>query len=144
MSTSKKETLGLGLLMAVHALTELNIFWEFYLQASKSAHKCSAPSYKWEKPPEKCRTFLSSHDSHNCLICRWFPQFLALILPSRQLNAFVALLMYNSSSLHCKERRLFLAYMQSTVISELLWQRTSRKKNVWSEEEQKGKKRPPE
>jgi len=49
MSTPQKETLGLGLLVAVHALTELNIFWEFYLGASKSAHKCSAPSLQLGK-----------------------------------------------------------------------------------------------
>lgn len=52
-------------------------------------------------------------------------------------NAFIALLIYNSSSLHYKEGRLFLAYEQSTMISELLLQRASRKKDVWCEQEQK-------
>lgn len=43
MSTPQKDTPGPGLLMAGWALAELSIFWEFYLQASESAHKRSAP-----------------------------------------------------------------------------------------------------
>lgn len=67
--------------------------------------------------------------------------FLSSLPPSHRAgnwNAFIAWLIYSSSSLHCKEGKLPLAYEQSTVISELLLQRTSRKKGAWSEEEQKG------
>lgn len=74
--------------MAVYVLPELNIFWEIYQRASWSALFLSAqlPLYNWEKPPGKCWTFLSSHDSHNCLNCRWFPQFLAPIPLSKHLK----------------------------------------------------------
>lgn len=54
MSTPQKETLGPGLLMAVRALSELNIFWEFHYKLLKALISAQLPLYKWEKPPEKC------------------------------------------------------------------------------------------
>lgn len=59
-------------------------------------------------------------------------------LPPSNCNAFIACLIYSSSSLHCKEGKLPQAHEQSTVIPELLLQRTNRKEGARSGEEQKG------
>lgn len=54
MSTPQKETLGPGLLMAVRAVSELNIFWELHYKLLKVLISAQLPLYNWEKPPEKC------------------------------------------------------------------------------------------
>lgn len=67
--------------------------------------------------------------------------FLSSLPPSNRAgnwNAFTACLIYSSSSLRCKEGKLPLAHEQSTVIPELLLQRTNRNEGARSGEEQKG------